>query len=117
MSLTSINSYNGAHLLSQVVCNETERGTRKEYKGSRRGVRRHLQGSVDGGGKGSIISTTNVGKGFIDSAKMLKLGLPLCVLSYSIVICPTTGGLVDTACLSGFLKYCFVLLMVSWILV
>lgn len=67
--------------MPQVVCNETDRGTRKEYRGSRRGVRRHLQGSVDGGGRGSTISATKVGKGFIDSANMLKLGLPLCLLS------------------------------------
>lgn len=67
--------------MPQVVCNETVRGTRKEYRRSRRGARRHLQGSVDGGGRESIKSDTRVGKGFIDSANMLQLGLPLCLLS------------------------------------
>lgn len=67
--------------MPQVVCNKTARGTRKEYRRSRRGVRRHLQGSVDGGGRGSIKSDTRVGMGFIDSANMLQLGFPLCLLS------------------------------------
>lgn len=30
--------------------------------------------------------------------------------------CSTAGGLADTALLSRFSKYCFILLMVSWIL-